>query len=27
MMNMLESGTFGIAHIDPWLRRFATAGE
>lgn len=27
MMRMLESGTFDIAHIDPWLRSFATAGE
>jgi len=27
MMRMLESGTFDIAHIDPWLRRFASSGE
>jgi death-on-curing protein len=27
MMQMLESGTFDIAHLDPWLREFATAGE
>lgn len=26
MMQMLESGTFDIAHLDPWLRRFAKAG-
>ncbi len=25
MMQMLESGTFDIAHLDPWLRGFATA--
>jgi death-on-curing protein len=23
MMQMLESGTFDIAHLDPWLRSFA----
>jgi death-on-curing protein len=23
-MQMLESGTFDIAHLDPWLRSFAT---
>ena len=27
MMKMLESGTFDIARLDPWLREFATAGE
>lgn len=27
MMKMLESGAFDIAHIDPWLREFATAGD
>lgn len=27
MMQMLESGTFDIAHLDPWLRGFATAAE
>jgi death on curing protein len=25
MMQMLESGTFDIARLDPWLRGFATA--
>lgn len=25
MMQMLESGTFDIAHLEPWLRGFATA--
>jgi death-on-curing protein len=25
MMQMFESGTFDIAHLDPWLRGFATA--
>lgn len=25
MMQMLESGTFDIAHLDPWLRSFSTA--
>lgn len=25
MMAMFESGTFAIAHIEPWLRRFARA--
>lgn len=24
MMQMLESGTFDIAHLDPWLRGFAS---
>ena len=24
MMRMFESGTFDIAHLDPWLRSFAT---
>jgi death-on-curing protein len=24
MMQMFESGTFDIAHLDPWLRGFAT---
>lgn len=23
MIHMFESGTFNIAHLDPWLRRFA----
>jgi death-on-curing protein len=23
MIGMLESGTFDIAHLDPWLRSFA----
>ncbi len=23
MMQMFESGTFDIAHLDPWLRGFA----
>ena len=27
MMQMLESGTFDIAHLDPWLRGFAALGE
>jgi death-on-curing protein len=27
MMQMLESGTFDIAHLEPWLRGFAAAGE
>ncbi|HLS55851.1 MAG TPA: hypothetical protein VK052_07225 [Zeimonas sp.] len=27
MMRMFESGTFDIAHLDPWLRGFATEGE
>ncbi len=27
MMQMFESGTFEIAHIDPWLRSFAVAAE
>lgn len=27
MLEMLESGTFDIAHIDPWLRGFATAAK
>jgi death on curing protein len=27
MMAMFESGTFDIAHLDPWLRRLARAGE
>ena len=25
MMQMLESGSFDIAHLDPWLRGFANA--
>ena len=25
MMQMFESGTFDIAHLDPWLHGFATA--
>jgi len=27
MMAMLESGTFDIAHLEPWLRRCATTAE
>ena len=27
MMHMFESGTFDIAHLEPWLRAFATAQE
>lgn len=27
MMQMFESGTFDIAHLDPWLRSFAGAAE
>lgn len=27
MMQMFESGTFDIAHLDPWLRGFARAQE
>lgn len=27
MMQMFESGTFDIAHFDPWLRSFAAAAE
>jgi len=27
MMQMFESGTFDIAHLDPWLRSFAVATE
>ncbi len=27
MMQMFESGTFNIAHLDPWLRSFAVAAE
>lgn len=27
MMQMFESGTFDIAHIDPWLRSFANPAE
>ena len=27
MMQMFESGTFDIAHLDPWLRSFAVAAE
>jgi hypothetical protein len=27
MMQMLESGTFGIAHLKPWLREFAMTQE
>ncbi|WP_151447367.1 type II toxin-antitoxin system death-on-curing family toxin [Lacisediminimonas profundi] len=26
-MQMLESGTFDIAHLEPWLRAFATTAE
>ena len=27
MMQMFESGTFDIAHLDPWLRSFAVAAK
>jgi death-on-curing protein len=27
MIQMFESDTFDIAHIDPWLRSFASAAE
>lgn len=27
MMQMFESGTFDIAHLDPWLRSFASMAE
>ena len=27
MMQLFESGTFDIAHIDPWMRSFAVAPE
>ena len=27
MMRMFESGTFDIAHLDPWLRGFAVPAE
>ena len=27
MMQMFESGTFDIAHLDPWLRKFAVVAE
>lgn len=27
MMKMFESGTFDIAHLEPWLREFATDGQ
>lgn len=27
MMAMFESGTFDIAHLDPWLRSFAVPAE
>jgi death-on-curing protein len=27
MMQMFESGTFDVAHIDPWMRSFAVAPE
>ena len=27
MMQMFESGTFDIAHLDPWLRGFAAVAE
>lgn len=27
MMQMLETGTFDIAHIEPWLRGYAAEGE
>lgn len=27
MMQMFDAGTFDIAHLEPWLRGFAVAGE
>jgi death-on-curing protein len=27
MLQMFESGTFDIAHLDPWLRSFASPAE
>ena len=27
MIEMLEAGTFDIAHLEPWLRDFASAAE
>lgn len=27
MMQMFESGTFDIVHLDPWLRSFGVAAE
>jgi len=27
MMQMFESGTFDIAHLDPWLRSFAIPAQ
>lgn len=27
MMRMFESGTFDIAHLEPWLREFASSGK
>jgi death-on-curing protein len=27
MIQMLESGTFDMAHVEPWLRAFAIASE
>jgi len=27
MMQMFDSGTFDIAHLDPWLRAFAAVAE
>ena len=27
MLDMLEAGTFDIAHLEPWLREFAMAQE
>ena len=27
MIQMFETGTFDIAHLDPWLRSFATLAE
>ena len=27
IMQMFESGTFDIAHLEPWLREFATAHD
>jgi death-on-curing protein len=27
MLEMLEAGTFDIAHLEPWLREFAVTQE
>ena len=27
MLEMLEAGTFDIAHLEPWLREFAMTQE